>query len=86
MEPSSPGEGYPQVSMPRAGDSASLSDPQRAANLMSPVGEHYPAQVDWSAAAAVRARAVPPWLLAIIFIGAIGVALVLTIVIARLVR
>jgi hypothetical protein len=62
------------------------SDAQRAAALMSPVGEHYPGQVDWSAAAAAKARAVPPWLLAILFIAAIGVALAFTIVIARLVR
>jgi hypothetical protein len=62
------------------------SDAQRAAALMSPVGEHYPGQVDWSAAAAAKARAVPPWLLAVLFIGAIGVALAFTIVIARLVR
>jgi len=61
-------------------------DAQRAAALMSPVGEHYPGQVDWSAAAAAKARAVPPWLLAILFIAAIGVALAFTIVIARLVR
>jgi hypothetical protein len=62
-----------------------VQDPQRAASLMSPVGEHYPAQVDWSAAAAAKARAVPPWLLALLFIGAIGVALALTIAIARIV-
>ncbi|HSR96451.1 MAG TPA: protein kinase [Kofleriaceae bacterium] len=62
------------------------SDAQRAAALMSPVGEHFPGQVDWSAAAAAKARAVPTWLLAILFIAAIGVALAFTIVIARLVR
>ena len=62
-----------------------MADPQRAANLMSPVGEHYPGQVDWSAAAAAPARAVPPWLLALLFLAAIGVALAFTIVIAKLV-
>jgi serine/threonine protein kinase len=80
------GRGYP-----REGDSGGRAildgaqDPQRAASLLSPVGEHYVAQVDWSAAAAAKARAVPPWLLALLFIGAIGVALALTIVIARIV-
>jgi serine/threonine protein kinase len=85
--------GYPQVpGRPRVADSGpgpmprdGLSDAQRAASLMSPVGEHYPGQVDWSAAAAARARAVPPWLLAILFIAAIAVALAFTIAIARLV-
>jgi eukaryotic-like serine/threonine-protein kinase len=60
-------------------------DPQRAASLMSPVGQHYPDNVDWEAAAAAEARAVPTWLLAIFFIGALGVALAITIAIARLV-
>jgi hypothetical protein len=62
------------------------SDAQRAANLMSPVGQQYPEQIDWSAAASARARAVPPWLLALLFVGAIGVALILTIMIAKLIR
>jgi hypothetical protein len=61
-------------------------DPQRAAELMSPVGQHYPEPVDWSAAAAGRARAIPPWMLAVLFVGAIGIALALTIVVARLIR
>ena len=69
-----------------AGHNGHLSDAQRAANLMSPVGRQYPEQVDWTAAAAARARAVPPWLLALLFLGAIGVALILTIVIAKLIR
>ncbi|HEY4242844.1 MAG TPA: protein kinase [Kofleriaceae bacterium] len=59
-------------------------DAAKAASLMSPVGAQYPDQVDWAAAAAAPARAVPAWLLALIFIGAIGIALGLTIVIARL--
>jgi hypothetical protein len=87
IEPS-PLDGYPRVgdSGPgRVQHDAGPSDSQRAANLMSPVGEHYPEQVDWSAAAAAKARAVPPWLLALLFIGAIGIALGLTIVIAKIV-
>jgi hypothetical protein len=63
-----------------------LFDPQRAAALMSPVGERYPENIDWSSAAASPARAVPPWLLAVLFIGAIAIALLLTIVIARLIH
>jgi hypothetical protein len=93
--PPSPRDGYPQLS-PHGRDSApghSRGGPggleglnaQRAAELMSPVGQHYPAQVDWSAAAAAPARAVPPWLLGILFVAAIGVALALTIAIAKLV-
>ena len=61
-------------------------DPQHAADLMSPVGQQYPENVDWDAAAAGRARAVPPWMLAVLFIGAIGIALALTIVVARLIH
>jgi tRNA A-37 threonylcarbamoyl transferase component Bud32 len=62
------------------------SDSQRAANLASPVGAQYGNEVDWSQAAALPARAIPPWLLGVIFVAAIGVALVVTIIIAKLVR
>ncbi|MBS1123011.1 MAG: serine/threonine protein kinase [Deltaproteobacteria bacterium] len=61
-------------------------DPQRAAELASPVGHHYPAQVDWAAAAARPARPMPPWMLVLLFLGAIGVALAITMVIARIIR
>ena len=60
------------------------ADPARAANLMSPVGEHYAGQVDWNAAAAMSAKAIPRWLLAMMFAGGILGALVLTIILARL--
>ena len=50
---------------------------------MSPVGEHYP-QTDWDRAAAQSAKAMPPWMLAALFIAALGGALVLTIVIAKI--
>ncbi len=63
-----------------------VTDAQRAANLMSPVGRYYPEQVNWAVAAATRARAVPPWLLGILFVAAIGIALALTVVIARAIR
>jgi hypothetical protein len=63
-----------------------MADPQRAASLMSPVGQYYPEQVNWAVAAATRARAVPPWLLGILFVAAIGIALALTVVIARAIR
>jgi hypothetical protein len=73
--------------MPGAPDAATrLSDPQHAANVMSPVGQQYPDHVDWGAVAASRARAVPPWLLAVLFVGTLAVALTLTIVIAKLIR
>ena len=67
-------------------DDSSPINPQRAAELMSPVGQHYPEHVDWSAAAAGRARAIPPWMLAVLFVGAIGIALAITIIVARLIR
>jgi hypothetical protein len=62
------------------------SGDQRAANLASPVGGQYGGDVDWSKAAAMPARAIPPWMLAVIFVAAIGVALAITIIIAKLVR
>ena len=58
---------------------------QHAANMMSPVGQQYP-QVDWAEAAAAPARALPPWMMIALFMAAIGVALVLTIVIAKIAR
>ena len=53
---------------------------------MSPVGHQYPQQVDWAVAASMPARAVPPWMLAVLFVAAIVVALTLTILIAKIVR
>ena len=61
-------------------------DPQRAADLASPVGPQYGGDVDWSQAAAMPARAIAPWMLGVIFVAAIGVALAITIIIAKLVR
>ena len=60
--------------------------PQDAAQLMSPVGQQYPQQVNWADAAAMRARALPPWMLALVFVGAITLALVITIIIAKIAR
>ncbi|MDB4962647.1 MAG: serine/threonine protein kinase [Myxococcales bacterium] len=62
------------------------SGPQHAASLMSPVGQQYPQQVDWAQAAAAPARALPPWMMIALFVAAIGVALVLTIVVAKIIR
>ncbi len=62
------------------------NEPHRALDLASPVGNQYGEQVDWAAAAAAPARAIPLWMLAVIFLGAIGVALTITIIIARIVR
>ena len=63
----------------------SESGPQDPAALVSPVGGQYGDGVDWAQAAAAPARAIPTWLLAVIFVGAIGVALGITIAIAKLV-
>jgi serine/threonine protein kinase len=59
---------------------------QQAAHLMSPVGQQYPQQVNWAEAAAMPARAIPPWMLALLFVGAILGALLITIVIAKIAR
>jgi serine/threonine protein kinase len=58
-------------------------DPQQAVNMMSPVGEQYP-QTDWERAAAMSAKALPPWMLALLFGGALIGALLLTLAIAKI--
>ncbi len=58
-------------------------DPAQAANLMSPVGDQYP-QTDWERAAAMSARALPTWMLVALFGGALLVALLLTLAIAKI--
>ncbi|MDB4959902.1 MAG: serine/threonine protein kinase [Myxococcales bacterium] len=76
----------PQLS-PYAGKSASVDPGQLspAANLMSPVGQGFP-QTDWAAAAAQPAKALPPWMLAALFVGALFAALLITIIIAKIVH
>jgi len=54
-------------------------DPMRVA---SPVGQNFGGDIDWAAAAAAPARAVPPWKLAVLFLGALGAALLVTLLIA----
>jgi eukaryotic-like serine/threonine-protein kinase len=61
-------------------------DPHRAMDTASPVGGQHPMQVDWAAAAHAPARAIPPWMLALLFVGALGGALLITILIAQAVR
>jgi hypothetical protein len=80
------GAGMHGAGMHGAYSMPAMFDPQRAAELMSPVGHQYPEHVDWAAMAARRARAVTTWRLAALFVGAIGVALLLTVLVARLIR
>ncbi|HUS28732.1 MAG TPA: serine/threonine-protein kinase [Kofleriaceae bacterium] len=58
-------------------------DPSAAANLMSPVGAQYP-QTDWDRAAAMEAKALPPWKLGALFVAVVGGALLLTLLIAKI--
>jgi hypothetical protein len=58
-------------------------DPSAAASLMSPVGEQYP-QTDWERAAALPARALAPWQLAALFVGVVGGALLITLLLAKI--
>ncbi|HSK02949.1 MAG TPA: hypothetical protein VK932_16975, partial [Kofleriaceae bacterium] len=46
----------------------------------------YPGQGDWSAAGGPPVRTMPPWMLAVLFVGALGGALLVTILIAMAVR
>jgi serine/threonine protein kinase len=76
--------------IPNTGPSAPSPTPSgvhlNPANVMSPVGDGYPGGVDWDAAAAKRARALAPWQLAVLFVGALGLALLLTMIIAKIGR
>ena len=78
-----PQSGYGQ---PQAPGSGPQPQQQHAASMMSPVGQQYPQQVDWAEAAAMPARALPPWMMIALFVAAIGVALVLTIIVAKILR
>ena len=80
--PQGPPPGYPQ---PGQIDSGVFIEPERAANTMTPGGDPQP-NADWTTAAALPVKAVPPWKLAVFFIGALGVALTLTIMLARMLR
>jgi serine/threonine protein kinase len=75
----------PQLS-PYAGKTATVDAPiSPVANIMSPVGERYP-QMDWERAAAQQAKALPPWMLAALFVGALLAALLITVIIAKIVH
>ncbi len=92
MPPVGPG-GYPVMDAQMRDQMASGAtvfpsgrDAHRAADLASPVGPQYPGQVDWGAAAGAPMRVIPPWMLAVLFVGALGGALLITILIAQAVR
>lgn len=75
-------------SAPLAGQRGQFGDaqpfsPSAAANLMSPVGDQYP-QTDWERAAALPARALAPWQLAALFVGVVGGALLITLLLAKI--
>ena len=67
-----------------SGQHSPYGDPNAAANLMSPVGAQYP-QTDWERAAAMEAKALPPWKLAALFVAVVGGALLITLLIAKIV-
>jgi hypothetical protein len=79
-----PGSGpQPQYPMVPGGGPHGPHDPRRAADMASPVGQGYP-QMDWAAAASAPAKAIPPWMLGAIFLGVVGVALLLTFLIVKI--
>jgi eukaryotic-like serine/threonine-protein kinase len=80
----SPSQPPPNLPMPDSGQHQQQYP--RAMDLASPVGQHYPEHVDWAAAAAAPAKAIPPWKLIVIFLGVIGVATLLTILVASIFR
>ena len=77
-QPQHPQQQHPQQQHDNSG--------HHAAQLMSPVGQQYPQQVNWADAASMPARAIPKWMLGALFVGAIVAALILTIVIAKIAR
>jgi hypothetical protein len=87
--PTSPPQENPFGQQPASGVHAAAQsggNPVQAANLMSPVGQQYPQQVDWAEAAAMPAKALPPWMLGALFVAAIFGALIVTIIIAKIVH
>jgi hypothetical protein len=80
LAPSLPG---PMTGPHRPSFSSGPFDANAAASLMSPVGDHYP-QTDWERLAAQPAKALPPWMLAALFAAALGGALLLTFLIAKI--
>jgi len=58
---------------------------QQAANLMSPVGEHYP-QRDWEAAASAPARALTRVQLGLLFVAVVAGAITLTMIVAKIIH
>ncbi len=60
--------------------------PQQAASLMSPVGPHSPEQAGWAQTAVVAPRVPSPWMLAVLFVAASGIALTVTILLTKIVR
>jgi hypothetical protein len=52
---------------------------------VAPVGEHYPPR-DRQPGVARPLRTMPPWMLAVLFVGALAIALTLTLVIAKIIR
>jgi hypothetical protein len=71
----------PAPQVPRSG-SHNLN---KAANLMSPVGEHFQPH-DWAAAAAAPAKALTRVQLALLFVAAVAGALLVTMVIAKIIH
>jgi serine/threonine protein kinase len=69
----------------RAPHTGMLSSPTQAMHVMSPVGDRYP-QMDWEAAAARPAKAIPPWKLAVLFVAVMVGALLITLIIAKIVH
>jgi hypothetical protein len=70
-----------QAAVPRTGPQQ--PNGQQAANLMSPVGEHYP-QRDWDAAAAAPARALTRIQLGLLFVAVVAGAITLTMIVAKI--
>lgn len=73
----------PRTAIPQSGQV--VVNGQAAANLMSPVGEHFPQQ-DWAAAAAAPAKALTNVQLALLFVAVVAGAIAITMVIAKIVH
>jgi hypothetical protein len=91
MPPIGPG-GYPVMNAEMRGQMASGAtvfpsgrDAHRAGDMGGPGGPH-PGGMDWSGAPQTPGRGMPPWMLAVLFIGALGGALLITILIAQAMR
>jgi hypothetical protein len=88
MPPVGPG-GYPMMDTQlrdQVASGATVFPSDRGSGSHDAAAPGGPGPGDWSAAGGAPVRVMPPWMLAVLFVGALGGALLITILIAQAVR